>query len=332
MRRQRPQAAVGWLMAFAGLFAPLMTHDWFVAGALTNVLFLLAVPAVVQFDWLVTQPYALAITLGFASLVVLEHTTSLRGQLGAVTLMLLAHWVNVMTFLILGPALVLRTPLRWRSLLTVAAGSAAGLALSHVAPAPRMTNALTPLVEWPHGWMQLLQHTLDLLGHPVALLVLLSATIACAAGLWVRSKHQSVETAAIAFAVGAVHWLVVGTSEWVRKNLYSPRYAFPSLMLFGLAAAILVAAVLSPGPPEPHGHRGARAAIALVALSALLYGVPSLEWLNQSLNDRLGRMTPIIIAAHADVIAGEYWTVWPAGCFTPTSRSIVRRDAAASMA
>ena len=66
--------AQGWMMTIAALLAPFVlarfltgrAGAWMAIGACANILFLLVATPAVQFDWLVTQPYALSIALGFA--------------------------------------------------------------------------------------------------------------------------------------------------------------------------------------------------------------------------------------------------------------------------
>ncbi len=102
----------GWLMSVAALMAPFVetrylgVRDWFIAGTLANILFLLVAPKAVQFDWLVTQPYALSIALGFGSLFLIEDAANVLSRPLAIGLMLLANWVDAGFFVILCPAVV----------------------------------------------------------------------------------------------------------------------------------------------------------------------------------------------------------------------------------
>src|SRR3954468_1419981 len=69
--------AQGWMMTSAALLAPFVMArflvsrrgPWAAIGAGANALMLLVAIPAVQFDWLVTQPYGLSITLGFAALI-----------------------------------------------------------------------------------------------------------------------------------------------------------------------------------------------------------------------------------------------------------------------
>src|SRR5207249_4744853 len=66
----------GYLTTAAALLLPFLVarfltavpRQWFAIGTLTNVLFLFFASSDVQFDWLVNQPYGVAMAFGFASL------------------------------------------------------------------------------------------------------------------------------------------------------------------------------------------------------------------------------------------------------------------------
>jgi hypothetical protein len=84
-----------WLMVAAALLAPFLIAryigvdcSWFAAGSIANVFLLLMVTPRLQFEWLVSQPYALSITLGLAGLIVVERRT-IVGELTAVLLVVL---------------------------------------------------------------------------------------------------------------------------------------------------------------------------------------------------------------------------------------------------
>src|SRR5438128_10551746 len=124
----------GWLMATAALLAPFLVarllvddpHDWFVAGALTNILLLLLPRPDVQFDWLVVQPYALSTALGTAGLILSEKS----GRTGAATvLMVLAHWVNLSVIVLVAPLALLRRSVTRPITITIT-GVGAGAALT----------------------------------------------------------------------------------------------------------------------------------------------------------------------------------------------------------
>ncbi len=106
----------GWIMTVAALAAPfvmarfLVGRDgaWMAIGACTNTLFLLSATPAVQFDWLVTQPYALSISLGFAALLVADGDYRRGRSVAALVLLLFACWVNIGIVVPLVIAAVLR--------------------------------------------------------------------------------------------------------------------------------------------------------------------------------------------------------------------------------
>jgi hypothetical protein len=157
----------GWIMTVAALAAPfvmarfLVGRDgaWMAIGACTNTLFLLAATPAVQFDWLVTQPYALSISLGFAALVVADGDERRNRSFAALVLLVFACWVNIgiVVPLAIAAAISALRPVRLLVLQTVAA-SLASLAATYLASAHTVT-ALAPPGKWPNGWWQLLEGT-----------------------------------------------------------------------------------------------------------------------------------------------------------------------------
>ena len=105
-----------------------------------------------------------------------------------------------------------------------------------------------------------------------------------------------------------MNWLAVGSLEWVRLNQYAPRYSLPSLLMLAVAAGIVFAA--------PMRRRStslcAAAWLGVYALALLSYGRPSLDGVKVRLDLRWGAMTFEVVRSGARVVAGEYWTVWPA--------------------
>jgi hypothetical protein len=101
-----------------------------------------------------------------------------------------------------------------------------------------------------------------------------------------------------------------GTLRWVSHNAFHWRYLAPSIALTSVAATALLAEPLS----RAGLARVARlAAAALVPLAALLaYGAPSLSGVRGDLDARLGRWTGDVLEARCDLVAGDYWSVWPA--------------------
>jgi len=271
-------------------------------------LFLLVTIPAVQFDWLVTQPYAISISLGFAGLVIADREPPgwIR-TLGAFVLLLLACWVNIGSVVMLAIGAVLKgsRPVRLLALQAVAA-SLASLAARYLASSHTIT-ALAPPGKWLNGWWQLGAGTSGVISHPwVAIGVALGA-IAAMAWLWRSDALPSQRTAIALLAMGVGTWIVLGTSLWVGMNLYSFRYMYPTLMIAGTGVAIVFAAPLS-----------RTRALSIASLCAMTvttvasFGVPSLARVDRGLDDRFGRQSGAIVHAGATVIAGDYWRVWPA--------------------
>ena len=100
--------------------------------------------------------------------------------------------------------------------------------------------------------------------------------------------------------MAVISWLVVGMSLWVGMNRYVFRYMYPTLMVAGVGASTVFAALFA-------RHTRALSLAALAALAALLiaeYGTPSIGRINRGLDERLGTRTPAVLQSGATVIAG----------------------------
>jgi hypothetical protein len=306
----------GWMRTLAGLLAPFVVarflcgrgEAWLPAGALANLLLLLFASSELQFDWFGAQPHALAIALGFAALVAIEEARDWAGRGVALLLMLLASWINVSIVIALAPALVLRGGARVASGAIIALGTAGGILASRLVNVPATSTALVPISEWPHAWSELLGSAWRVTAHASLLGPTLVVAALGALALWRQGQRPALRAAAAAAGIGLANWIAVGTFEWVRLNLYYPRYLLPSFLMLAVAGAILCTA-----PARRHFRAlGAGAGLALAAFALFLYGAPSLGRLERSLDERLGQMTPDILSSHATLVAGSYWTVWPA--------------------
>ena len=131
---------------------------------LTNVVVLTSIPKDVQFDWFVTQPYAVSLGLAFGGLLVNRANHRVRQVLAAV-LMSLAHWVNLATILAVLPFVLAAGPQRRARLRTVGVGFAAGVLVAALfgggEPAP-MTFAAVRL--WPVAWSAFALNTFRVVG------------------------------------------------------------------------------------------------------------------------------------------------------------------------
>ena len=308
--------AQGWIMTVAALAAPfvmarfLVGRDcaWMTIWACTNTLFLLAATPAVQFDWLVTQPYALSISLGFAGLLVADGDSRRGRSVAALVLLVFACWVNIGIVVPLAIATVIRgiRPLRLVALQAVAA-SLASLAATYLASAHTVT-ALAPPAKWPNGWWQLLEGTSGVFVHPYTTTGVAVATVAALAWLWWTGALLPWKTAVALLAMAVGTWLVLGTSLWVGMNLYSFRYMYPTLMIVGAGVSTVLAALLAKWTKAL-----AIASLCVLTVASMVsYGLPSLSHIERGLDDRFGRQSVAIVRAGATVIAGDYWRVWPA--------------------
>jgi hypothetical protein len=256
-----------------------------------------------------TQPYALAIALGFAGLNLSARDSRPQTMTAALGLLILAHWVNLGVAALLAVALLWRRGSAGRTAALVAVACATGAALSMFVAPTHTTTALTRPGAWIDGWRQLIVNAATTIAHPaIALDAVIAVTVAVIVVARRSADRGAIAAAACVVAIGAVNALVVGTSAWVSMNLYYPRYIFPTLMMLGVAGALVIASACA-------ARAGAVALLAATAVAAMVgavYGVPSIARVSRRLDADLGRMTPEVIATGATAIAGDYWTVWPA--------------------
>ena len=316
-----------WLSTFAGVLASFLLlryvlgkgPTWFAAGALVNLTAFCVVPLGFQWDWFCNQPYGVSLALAFSGFILLEKASRV-GCMFAIVLVFLAHWVNVSLPLLLVPLVILhylaenkRSDLT-RLLPCLALGALGGWLLMRTARYSGWTDQdVIPVSEWPSAWAQLFRKAHEtMLPHAFQLLWLISAVAVLILLLAVpvfRTRRYS-RLAAVLGAVGLMNWLVIGTLRWVQVNHYWPRYTY-SAMLFGMAGlAILEVPLLEKGV----GSKRATAAISILmfACVGLRYGCPSAAQVRRDFDQRFGRMTEQVLATRATVIAGAYWTVWPA--------------------
>ena len=310
-------------------------RDWRLAGALAAGLVLLSWPAPWAFEYLGDQPYGLSLALALAGLAVAEPTggeRAGRARLGAgLALVVLAHWVNAATALLLLPLAVARTvvdrhegagreEVRRRLLLEAGlllAGLAAGQAMLRLWPVVtgnplRLHVAPLPIGEWPGAWGALLGRAWREAGPlPAAL----GATAASGLALLLLPAFRPLLRPALLRAAALVltalgYALLTGTVAWVRENAYHWRYLAPSAVLCEVAAASLLAEPLS------RAVRLARPALAaavalLPALALVAAGPPSPGGVRADLDRVAGARTEDVLAAGCELVTGDYWSVWP---------------------
>lgn len=319
-------------------------RDWPLAGALAAALLLLLAPAAWSFEFLGDQPYGLSLALALAGLALAEPRPW-RGEGGEATwrrhpvrlaaglaLVLLAHWVNAATGVLLGALALARATedllegedhrLVVGRVRVDAALLAAGLALGQVSvwAYPWLTGnplrlpvGFLPPGQWPAAWRATAAAALADQGPWLAAagaLAVVGVSLLSLPGLRPARRGALLRAAAL---VGAalLYAAFAGALRWVAENRFHWRYLAPSAVLVHLAAASLLA------EPLARAARVARpaflAALAALPLAALVAGgPPSLAGVRRDLDGVAGRWTEDVLAARCDLVAGDYWSVWPA--------------------
>lgn len=307
----------GWLTTLAALLTPFLAAyyidrktQWLAIGALANSLFLVFSLSY-QFDWLVTQPYALSLSLAFGALIVASAATRVS-SLVAAGLMLLAHWVNLSVCVVILPCILIsRHPQFLRSLVVTVIGLSGGFILKQMSHPVMITTTLAtvPPSQWMHGWIMLLRTTAKTVNHPIWLEMAIALAVSNAIIKWFQgSFRRSVINVITPVTIGVAYLMIVGTFMHVQLNDYYPRYALPCWLFMALALGTLIVAPLE----------GRRRVAVLVSLAVFVtagmssYGRPSIKQVRRRLDRNLGALTSNIIDTRATVMAGDYWTVWPA--------------------
>ncbi|HSM93951.1 MAG TPA: hypothetical protein VLT47_13795 [Anaeromyxobacteraceae bacterium] len=331
-----------WLLAIAGLSVPILVarhvladRGWVLAGLLSSAGLLLFWPARWSFDFLGSQPYGLSMAVALAGLAIAEPGARWGGpwlRRGAgLTVVLAAHWVNAAAGLVLLPLAAARAAVDWQegedlrrireriavdgALLVTGLGAGvlftrirpptgpySGWSYSQVLPASEWVGAVASFarsVAWASGpWPAFVALSaaagLLLMAHPAVRPALRSALFRTAA----------LVGAAVAYACA------IALLRWVGENAWHPRYFAPAAVLVQVAAVGLLA--------EPLGRLRAiarpvgLAALVLLPVAAVAaWGAPSLAAVRRDLDRVAGARTEAILDARCDLVAGDYWTVWP---------------------
>jgi hypothetical protein len=348
----------GWLVLFAtfAVFFLLAryvvrTAVWPVAGAVAAMLYLLLSSPSWRFVATFGQPhYPEALALGLGALLLAERradgTIAWFRLPAALLLMILAHWTNSATTVILGPLVVLRgllcrpeLPARrlrgfwracWRAvggsetlvaLAVLGAGAAGSLTFHLLVPAnsdPVDQGFLAP-AQWPGAWQELASLTWLLAfdyhqGWYFA--------VAGMAGLWLllRAVRRGAGPCLRAFlalvVAGSGYGLCMGTLQWVAANRFHPKYWIPVFFFVEVALGIAVAAL----PAAALTVRGRRAAcLACVPLAFLAaagaVGWPSRGRLRACLDEvphsvPLRQRTAELLESRITHVVGSYGSAW----------------------
>ena len=312
------------LNVFAGLSASFLllkylfqtSRIWIAAGALQNIWLFLLVPRPIQFDWFVGQCYGLSFALGLGGLLLLER----RQWLLATLLVALASWVNVGVFIVLIPVILIRqlTLGGERKLFLssglVVLGAVVGFVAMRTAHFRTSDTGLTPISTWAQGWIGLWRMVRFLVVQQPFLLLwmVVPAAVGLIAALLTRTQRKALLLVPSALMVTAMlYWLMAGTLLWVRENAYMPRYIYLSLFLCSIALAVLTVAAFEGTLNRSRLLAVAPAALMLIVAGAT-YGRPSASYVRREIDRKFGSMTSDIVGSGVQLVAGDYWTVWPA--------------------
>ena len=288
---------------------------WIAAAALQNIWLFLLVPKPIQFDWLVGQCYGVSLAVGLAGLILLDKRRWLTG----LALIVLAHWVNFAVFLLLIPLVATRAwMVRNRNIFLlsggfVGVGAIIGFFLMETTRFRTADPALNPVGMWTTGWLALAQQTWASMGlHPARLLwMIIPAVVGLGAVVLGHRQRKALLLVPAALIVTALlYWLMAGTLLWVRENGYTPRYVYPSLFLTSLALALLSIAPLESALNSNRVLPVASVFLMLVVAGATS-GRPSAALVRRDLDQRFGAIASDVVASKADLVAGDYWVVWP---------------------
>jgi hypothetical protein len=320
-------------------------RDWPLAGLLSAGSLLVLAPAPWLFEYLVSQPYGLSAALALAGLALAEPAPRAEGAarsravraaaglraMAALLLVVAAHWVNAVAGVVLlglaaarAAADLLERPsppgMRGRLLREVAllgAGLAAGHLFLRLYPLLtgrrlRLAMGTLPVERWPEAWTSffgLAWH--DERGWGLTLAAAAAAGLALLLTRPLRPHLAGALVRAGALLAAALGYaLFTGALEWVEANAFHWRYLAPSAVLVHLAAVSLLAEPLA-RLPRLAPAAGA-AALALLPVAAIVtYGAPSLRGVRADLDAATGARTEDVLAAGCDLVAGDYWSVWP---------------------
>jgi len=331
-----------WLLALAGLSVPLLVarhvlagRDWVLAGLLSAAGLLAFWPARWSFDFLGSQPYGLSLALALAGLALAEPGTRwggryLRWGMG-LCVVLAAHWVNAAAGLVLLPLAAARAgvdrlegadgPTVRRRLAVDGALLGAGLLAGQlllrldrpVGPyAGWSYSQLLPRAEWWHAVAEFARAVSWSSGRWPLFVTLCAAAGGALLSLPALRPHRRGALLRAAALVGAALAYAAGIAllRWVGENAWHPRYFAPAAVLVQVAAVGLLAEPLA-RLPEAARLAGVIALLLLPIAAVAAWGAPSLAGVREDLDRVAGARTDAILAARCDLLAGDYWTVWP---------------------
>jgi hypothetical protein len=327
-------AGLGTLLLLAR-FA-LSRFDWLLAGGLSVAALLVAAPDLWLFTYVADTPYGIGLAPGLLGLLVASPDRGGRVPRGrwaaGLGLLLLASWINLTAPVALGVLVlargaaehllgrgrdaVIRRLLLHLGLLAVSlvAALVAARVYGRLHGVPATGAALLPPAAWPAAWRLILGRTWT---NARPLLWADAGMVAVGFALMSRSSHRaalrgaairatSLLAAAVAYAV------VIGATDWIARNEFHFRYLIPGVLVVHVAAASILAEGIGCLARDASGRTAGAVLVAIPILAVLVGGAPSLAAVRKDLDQATGTYGEDVLASGCQVIAGDYWSVWPA--------------------
>jgi hypothetical protein len=331
-----------WLLALAGLGVPILVarhvlagRDWVLAGLLSAAGLLLFWSPRWTFDFLGSQPYGLSMAVALAGLALAEPGGRWGGRWvrwgAGLCVVVAAHWVNAAAGLVLLPLAAARGAVDWlegedrrrivRRLAVdgalLAAGLGAGVLFTKLHPPSGpytgwSYSQLLPAAEWGHAVASFARSVAWASGRWPAFVAL---TAAAGLGLLLQPALRphlvpALLRAGALVAAAAAYAAAIALLRWVGENAWHPRYFAPAAVLVQVAAVGLLAEALA-RIPKVSRLAGVAAVLILPLAAVAAWGAPSMGGVRRDLDRVAGVRTPAILEARCDLVAGDYWTVWP---------------------
>jgi hypothetical protein len=316
-------------------------------GLLCIAAFVGLTPSYYRFHYLIDTQYGLWLSLGLAGLLLLEANAqgrvSLPRRIGAVVLLILAHWCYCTASLFLGPLVVSRwllfrrVPARMRtrmlfgelaaSLTSLALAFVVGLLLMRLSPVTNTDFGTLPVDEWPRTLYRLLATTWQHLAPqwwPLTLAAgLLVALLGTRSSGYDSALASAWRSAAVFVGAAALLTLFLATRRWVPENSYRIRFLFiPAIYAQAACVSLTVATCAARCGGFVHRVVLPMGGALVFLTVAVCLGRPGLSEVRgalarrQATVDARGRPVHIrpedVLATACTHIAGNYWLVWPA--------------------
>lgn len=317
-------------------------RGWSIAGVVGASLFLAFTPEFYRSENLNPQmPWWNSLALGVGGLLLTESPRAARRVVPGIFLLALSCWLNTGMPVALGILVAARTwveagrsangfrarlrkawtelDLRQVAILGGVFGAGASASMTFSPIRDTGMNPMWPHL-WPSSWAKLAATTWgDLTRDATVPWPVVLPTGAVLGTLWLltwpggAARGPVLRAAAVLGITGVVSGLAIGSTEWVRQNEWSSRYALVPVMLMQASLCLLLVGPLLVGTSGRLRTLVSRAGMVAVPGVALgMYGPPSISGVKADLDRTLGTMTADILSAECTHVLGNFWDVWPA--------------------